>query len=404
MKKLLNQHLVLLLASMLWITSCKKESDPVAPPGNTNTFPDDKPAADNTTPTLTITWDAAARKLSHETEYAEYGRVHRIIGDTLLLTYHFGNRANYWDNIAMRRSIDGGNTWSEADTLMADNDPNYYGFANPEILVLKNGEVMLAFTGRGNPDNNERSNIQVRLSRDRGWTFDAPRVVARGRSWEPAMIQLPDGEIELFYSSEAAWWFGPNTANPQQEILMVRSTDNGLSWKSPTRVAYTSGMRDGMAVPLLLKDNKGIVFPIESVNNTRSPWIVWSSTEAKWNYQGLGTQANERRWLATSENIWGGAPYLIQLPTGETILSCQDAGGRSIGSDWKKNTMLVLTGNSIAKNFTDITYPWPNLPSNEGAYYSSLFLKDPNTLVLITTRNFSDNHSEIYWKEGRITR
>ena len=403
MRNVSNKPLLLLLTGCLWLTCCKKESQ-LPPPGNTGVAPDDVPATDNATPALTITWDAAARKLSHETEYAEYGRVHRVIGDTLLLTYHFGDRANYWDNIAIRRSIDGGNTWSKADTLMADNNPNYYGFANPEIAVLKNGDVMLAFAGRGNPDDNQHSNIQVRVSRDRGWTFDAPRIVARGRSWEPAMVQLPDGEIELFYSSEAAWWFGPNTANPQQEILMVRSADNGLSWKSPRRVAYTSGMRDGMAVPLVLKDNKGIVFPIESVNNTRSPWITWSSLEAKWNYKGLGAPDNGRRWLATAGNIWGGAPYLIQLPTGETILSCQDAGGRSIGSDWKKNTMLVLTGNSIAKNFTNISYPWPNLPANEGAYYSSLFLKDPRTLVLVTTRNFSDHHSEIYWKEGRITR
>jgi len=400
-----RQHIALFLTLFLALSACKKNNpDPTPPPGNTGVHPDDQPVADNSTPTLTITWEAAARKISHETEYAEYGRVHRVKGDTLLLTYHFGDRQNYWDNIAIRRSIDGGTTWSEADTIMVDNDPAYYGFANPDLLVLANGDVILAFNGKGNPDTNDRSNIQIRVSKDRGWTFDAPRIVARGRSWEPAMIQLPNGEIQLFYSSEAAWWFGPGTSNPQQEILLVTSADNGLSWKSPKRVAYTSGMRDGMPVPLILKDNKGIVFPIESVNNTRSPWIVWSSMDASWNYQGMGTPENGRRWLATAENIWGGAPYLIQLPTGETLLSCQDAGGRSIGSDWKKNTMLVMSGNSVAKNFTNITYPWPNLPANEGAYYSSLFLKDANTVVMVTTRNFSDNHSEIYWKEGKIMR
>jgi hypothetical protein len=132
--------------------------------------------------------------------------------------------------------------------------------------------------------------------------------------------------------------------------------------------------------------------------------MVWSSVDAKWNYQSVATSQNGRRWLATSENIWGGAPFLIQLPSGETVLSCQDNGGRSISSDWKKNTMLVLVGNSIGRNFTNISYPWPDLPSNEGAYYSSLFLKDNTTLVLVTTRNFSDGHSEIYWKEGQLVR
>jgi hypothetical protein len=241
----------------------------------------------------------------------------------------------------------------------------------------------------------------VRISKDRGWTFSPPTLIQTGRAWEPAIIQLPNGEMELFYSSEAAWW--PST-NPQQEIRMVSSTDNGITWGSSRSVAYTAGMRDGMAVPLVLKDNKGIVFPIESVNNSKSPWVVWSSLAAKFNYAGAGTLQNNRRWLATTENIWGGAPYIIQLPTGETILSCQDAGGRSVGSDWKKNTMLVLTGNSMAQKFTNITYPWPSLPANEGAYYSSLFLKDAATLILVTTRNFADGHSEIYLKEGQIQR
>ncbi|GAB3506822.1 hypothetical protein GCM10027341_40520 [Spirosoma knui] len=400
----LKQSSLVVLIGLIGFVSCKNEPSvtptPVNPPTST-VAPDDQPPADNAQPALTITWDNTAKKLSHDVYFAEYGRVHRVKGDTLLLTYHCGDAQNYWDNIAIRRSVDGGNTWSAAEIVMADNDPNYYGFANPEILVMQNGDVMLAYTGRGNPDDNVHGNIQIRISKDRGWTFGAPRIVATGRSWEPGMIQLPDGDIELFYSSEAAWW---PSASPQQEILMVHSTDNGQTWSQPAHVAYTDRMRDGMAVPLVLKDNKGIVFPIESVNNTQSPWILWSSLSAKWQYAGLGTPTNQRRWLATSERIWGGAPYLVQLSGGQTLLSTQDAGGRSISSDWRKNTMLVLVGNSVAKNFTNISYPWPNLPTNEGAYYSSLFLKNDTTPVLITTRNFADGHSEIYWKEGHITK
>ncbi|RDC65497.1 sialidase family protein [Adhaeribacter pallidiroseus] len=397
----LTRTLVIFLNLFLF-TQCKDDSgtDPVNPPVS-NVHPDEQPPVDNTTPTLTIQWEATATKLSHNVYSAEYGRMHRVKGDTLLFTYHFGPQGEEWDNIALKRSIDGGTTWSEAEVLVADTDPNYYGFSNPDILVAQNGDVLLTYTGRGRPDDNVHANIQVRLSKDRGWTFGPPTLIPTGRAWEPAIIQLPNGELELFYSSEANWW--PST-NPQQEIRMVSSTDNGLSWGNSKSVAYTAGMRDGMAVPLVLKDNKGIVFPIESVNNSKSPWVVWSSLEAKFNYAGAGTVQNNRRWLATSENIWGGAPYIIQLPTGETILSCQDAGGRSVGSDWKKNTMLVLTGNSLAQKFTNISYPWPNLPANEGAYYSSLFLKDASTLVLVTTRNFADGHSEIYLKEGYIQR
>src|SRR5919202_3957909 len=141
-----------LLVGLIGFVSCKNEPSvspaPVTPPTQT-AAPDDQPPTDNTTPTLSITWDNTAKKLSHDVYFAEYGRVHRVKGDTLLLTYHCGDAQNYWDNIAIRRSIDGGNTWSAAEIIMADNDPNYYGFANPEILVMQNGDVMLAFTGRG---------------------------------------------------------------------------------------------------------------------------------------------------------------------------------------------------------------------------------------------------------------
>lgn len=389
---------------------CSKPSggnsdDNTPPPPPTNVFnPDDFPAYDNSPAGIRTTWSSTALKISHDTYSAEYGRVEPLGGDTLLLTYHFGPEGGEWDNIALRRSFDGGKSWPETETIMADNNPKYYGFANPDLHVLQNGWIMMAFNGRGNPDINDNSNIQIRISKDRSKTWEAPKIIATGRSWEPSILQLPDGEIQIFYSSEARWWGGIGSTNVQQEILMVSSKDNGATWSFPRQVAYTNGMRDGMATPLLLQNGKGIVFPIESVNNTKSPWIVWSSMAAKWNYKGSGTTENNRRWLATQEPIWGGAPYMVQLPGGETILSVQDAGGRSIGSNWKKNTMLVLTGNSMAMNFGNATVAWPGLPENEGAYYSSLFVKNNQALVMVTTRNFADGHSEIWWKDGSVTR
>jgi len=66
--------------------------------------------------------------------------------------------------------------------------------------------------------------------------------------------------------------------------------------------------------------------------------------------------------------------------------------------------MLVLVGNSSARNFTNTSCPWPNLPNNEGAYFNSIFLKNDSTVLAVSTYNFKDKHSEIWCKEGHIKR
>jgi hypothetical protein len=338
-------------------------------------------------------------KVSHDVYSAEYPRMLRLGGDTLFLAYHGGSVGNEWDNIYLRKSFDLGATWSDPITMMTDNDPNYWGFSNPEFLELRSGRIMMAFTGRGRPDDNFHGNIQLMLSEDRGETWSSPRIVSMGRAWEPAMIQHPNGDVQLFYSSEARWWQVADFI--EQEILMVKSTNGGLSWNQPKTVAYTNGVRDGMPVPLVLNDKKGMVFAIESVGNSNGPWILEADLESRFE-----VSAAISRRLAVPKSLvnFGGGTYIIQLPTGETILSCHDTGGREIGLDWKKNTMYVLVGDNEAKNFSKVSYPFPDLPADEGAFFNSVHALDENTVIALGSRHFSDNHAEVHWVTGSIIR
>jgi hypothetical protein len=65
--------------------------------------------------------------------------------------------------------------------------------------------------------------------------------------------------------------------------------------------------------------------------------------------------------------------------------------------------MLVLVGKSRAQNFRNSSHPWSSLLVKEGAYYSSIFLENDCTILLVTTRNFADNHHEIYLKEDHVS-
>lgn len=365
--------------------------------------PDDLPSIADTLANTKIVWDTTERKISHDTYFAEYGRIKRLTADTLLLVYHFGSKGNEWDNIGIRQSNDNGKTWSAVRMVAADNQPKRYsGFSTPELLQLQNGWLMMAYTGRGIPDDSLHNDLQVRISKDRGRNWGAPVKVALGRSWEPGMVQLANGEIQLFFANEL---YNKNANDrPEQQVLLTRSNNNGQSWSKPELIAFTPKARDGMPVPLLLKDGKGLVVFMESVENRLSPELVWTSMKANWNYQNSNTVQNGRRWYTAVEPMWGGGPYAIQLPSGEVILAMQTEGGRKIEryKQWKKKTVTVMVGNSVAKNFGNLSWPYPNLPITEGRYFCSLFLKDAQTVVLVSTRNFPDGHSEIYWKEGRV--
>ncbi len=306
----------------------------------------------------------------------------------------------------MRKSTDNGKTWLPHTTVVADgDDKRYSGFSTPDLLVLKNKWLMLAYTGRGIPDDSLHNNLQIRISKDGGNTWRRPAIVSLGRSWEPGMIQLPTGEIQLFYSNEIL-----STKNAkgrhEQKVLMISSLSNGHKWSKPRTVAFTPEGRDGMPIPLVLQEDKGILFVLEAVENPTSPEILWSSLKANWKYEELGSYENGRRWVSSIDPIWGGAPCIIQLPTGETIMSMQTEGGRKIEryTEWKKNNVVVMTGNSIGKNFNNLTFPYPDLPVEEGRYFNSIFLVNDTTLALLTTRNYPDDRSEVFWKEGRIYR
>ena len=164
----------LLVLLSVGIRTCSSEDEPVAP--GSNEEPDEDTTQwviENITPGKPIhhiEW-GTPRKVSHDVYSADYPRMLGLGGDTLFLAYHGGPRDNEWDNLYLRKSFDNGQIWSETQVLMADVDPNYFGFANPEFLELRNGRILLAFTGRGNPDDNQHNNIQVMHSDDRGETW-----------------------------------------------------------------------------------------------------------------------------------------------------------------------------------------------------------------------------------------
>lgn len=311
-----------------------------------------------------IVWDSATLTLIQAG--GVYGRMVRLPDREILCSFEW-NGAIY-----VRRSADEGSTWSDAVQAAS------YDFgtpANPEMLVLQNGWVLLAYNERPS-DGVHPYTIKVGFSQDGGHTWGGYSLVYQAGStadtgcWEPAALQLPAGEIQLYFSNEA-----PYGSTGEQEITLVRSFDNGATWTAPERASFRPGHRDGMPVPLALNDGSGVVLSIEDngLSGTFKPAVVSPPTATRWAALVPDLPAP----------VYAGAPYLRQFPSGETVLSLQSGDGRSDPGTLNFSQMAVYVGDDTAHGFTNVSLPFA-VPAGSNGLWNSLFIKNAVTVTAIS--------------------
>ncbi len=342
--------------------------------------------------THTIVWDEP-RTLTPISDPSlnavEYPRVCRMANGDLLLTYHGGTPSDQWLDSYYRISHDNGVTW-DSQVMIFDNDVSFLGsgywrICNPQATVLSDGTVILSVIANANPETNENCKVLCTLSKDNGRTWSDPIIVGRGRAWEPHVVELPGGELELLVSSEAQWWNGSSAAD--QEIVYSRSTDGGHTWTAFQRASYfaTYGGRDGMPVPIVMQGNKGVLYITEVPNGGVPPSFVHRNLAEDWEGTAWDKTASDYRW-STGLTAGGCGPYIIQLPTGEIVASCHTG---TEGLRWQVGRRpQVGIADSSGHNFTNISVPLTTgdpLTEDEGAYYNSLFQIDENHIWLIVT-------------------
>ena len=325
----------------------------------------------------TIVWKKETLTLVEQG--AGYGRMIRAKEGRILCCFDKSGKS--W----VKASDDNGKSWNTEAVLVAQSE-----FAaiitNPELLQLRDGTIM-CFT-------NERPTakdggvhpfaILVCSSSDGGRNWSKPRRLYAADTkfengcWEPAAIQLPDGEIQLFFANE-----NPYRESDEQEITLLRSLDDGRTWQKPTTISLRRGHRDGMPVPLLLQDGpKGIAVVIEDngLDGDFKPVVVYSSLKNNWR-SGPILENSQYRWsalkVALESSVYAGAPYIRQLPTGETILSfqCTEAG-RS------KPHMVVYVGNNWCRNFANRSVPF-DVDGDTDCLWNSLFVKSNDVITAL---------------------
>lgn len=349
-----------------------------------------------------ISWDESTlQKVSASGKgYCGYARLIQLQDRSLLCTYEADG------SVVVAKSSDGGKTWSPPITVAPRE--NGFNMAVPDLLQLKDGSVLICYNPRPYQQSTERKfAIRTKKSYDSGLTWKDERLLYeaghefKNGCWEPSAIQLPGGEIQLYFANEGVY-----LNSNEQNISLLRSRDNGLTWTTPEMVSFRSGYRDGMPVPVLLQNGKEIVYAIEDngVGNFK-PYIIRTRVEANWSAPVLSDAADRNYALAEKipDSIYAGAPYLRQLSTGETILSYQGTEGRP--NKMNNAEMKVVIGTADARNFTNKTSPFKIPPSRSGLW-NSVSIIDKDVVVALTSTNaFSENGAtEVWMIKGRVIR
>ncbi len=346
---------------------------------------------------LHITWDTTT--LRHVAD-GGYARMIELKNGKLITVYAASN-----GNTEIVYSNDKGSHWYEP--IIVATKSGDIRMDAPDITLLNDGSLMVCYNPRPpfrNTDTSKHFEIIVAKSYDDGLTWkDDQLLYQAGYSfkdgcWEPAALQLPSGEIQLFFSDEGIY-----TNSGEQNISLLRSFDNGKSWvKKPEIVSFRKGSRDGMPVPVYLPATKEILFSIEDNGFVNfKPYIIRSAETKNWDKVILANSHFRKYALLDSlkGSVYAGAPYLRALPNGNTLLSYQSTQFREGKQDVHNAEMVVTVGDAEGLNFTNASVPF-KIPANSTGLWNSIAVLKDNSIVALTSTNAYNGKYEVWMIKG----
>ncbi len=347
---------------------------------------------------IRIEWDTATLR---RVAAGGYARMIELKDGKLITIYAAAN-----GNTEIVKSNDKGNSWTSPIIVAAK--ANDIRMDAPDILLLNDGSLLACYNPRPqfrNQDTSKHFAVRIAKSYDNGATWKDDQLIYNAGSifkdgcWEPSAIQLPSGEVQLFFSDE-----GPYTNSDEQNISLFRSFDNGKTWTTtPEIVSFRKRSRDGMPVPLYLPTTKEIVFSIEDNGFVNfKPYTIRTTAAENWPHTVLACSAERKFALKDSleEKVYAGAPYLRLLSNGNTILSYQSTEFRKGPQDVKNAEMVVRVGDAQATNFTNATVPF-KIPSKSTALWNSVSILKDNTVMALTSTN-GYNGGGVWMIKGRL--
>lgn len=349
---------------------------------------------------IRVAWDRSS--MFRFAEKGGYPRLKRLQDNSLLAIYE-----TYTGHIDMRRSHDDGATWSDPQRIFPQfrrdvgAASTLVNNSNPEIVQLAGGELVVACNYRPVEAEIVPFSIVIRRSEDNGATWSEPQVVYDAEPrfgdgcWEPSFLQLPGGELHIYFADE-----GPYTHSDEQQISVISSGDEGVTWSGVRPVSFRAGKRDGMPVAALVGDEIVVTIEDNGVGQFK-PFTVRSGATVPW-ASVVSAASSDREYAldeAVDQSVYMGAPYILALPSGETLISYQTNENRD--ANWELSTMEVVVGDGYARNFGKRTRPF-DVPLTREAKWNSLALWDAGTVVALASTNFGGGDVAPWMIKGYI--
>jgi predicted neuraminidase len=196
--------------------------------------------------------------------------LYQVPGKELILFYKDGPAPDKWWGM-LKRSFDGGKTWSKAERLPKD----IYGPIKNKAVLLKDGTLLCPSSSE---DHDWR--LHMEFTRDLGKTWSRTGPLNDGvktSAIQPSILFLPDGRLQLVCRSKNGF------------ILQAFSSDQGQSWTAlePTNLLNPNSGIDAVT----LKDGRHVIV-YNPVKKGRSPISVAISSDGK-TWKDVATLENE---------------------------------------------------------------------------------------------------------------
>ncbi|MDD4589479.1 MAG: exo-alpha-sialidase [Parabacteroides sp.] len=344
-----------------------------------------------------------AKELSSElaTTSPYYPRVKKISEGAYILFYQdhqTGDKSIYY---ALSKDL---LSWSASRPLFTayphGNDTRK--FATVDAVVLHNGDIIAVCSFRDNKGYSTRpqdSGLMLRRSSDGGKTWSEEEIIYIGSNWEPYPLQLPSGEIQIYFTDN-----DPTQGIHNSGSSIIRSYDNGMTWtpekgKLPIRVChqYTYTNDDGvkifsgqMSVARLLHDNKTIAVVCEARLTYEGVYRI--STYYSTNNWAKSIGQNEEGPDDHQWNMWSGSgPYLSLFPSGESVMSY----GAKVGNE-RSNRGIILFGGPTTRDF-DNTRPFYPFGNYALGFWGCSEIDNPHTLIVAWPNIVTSNTKSSIW-------